>query len=58
MSRIDDLMIPCPRCGAEYPERLAVDPNGDVVGCDACIHLIEYQDFLDNMVWKGGDDGE
>jgi len=51
-------MIPCPRCGAEYPERLAVDPNGDVVGCDACIHLIEYQDFLDNMVWRGGDDGE
>ena len=40
----DPPRVDCPVCGDEC-ERIYVDMNGDVVGCDGCLRTMDIQDY-------------
>ena len=45
--------IYCPICGAEDPEDLWTDSDGEVVGCECCLKRVDAYDFIAEMKRRG-----
>ena len=41
----DDFIPVCPICGEEC-DTVYLDADGDIVGCDQCISLVDAYDYL------------
>lgn len=41
-------VVRCRVCGAEWPDKIVLDINGQVLGCDVCLNIKDADEWWEN----------